>query len=99
MGKFFTGAKFHSKYSGTNQKLDSGKAWNVHYLDSLIVSGNNGRVLIGLGKDLFPETPAETWGGREQGEVQLLPRISCCNDATPNRVSSKLLHVPPHPTE
>ena len=52
---------------------------NIHYLDPLTVSGNKGR--IRSGRNLFPETPAETCG-RVQSKVQLLPRISYSNEAT-----------------
>ena len=56
---------------------------NVHNLDPFIVSGNKGRVYVGSGRHSLPETPAERCVGvYMQGKVQLLPRISCWNEAT-----------------
>jgi len=55
--------------------MHRGGVWiYVQYLNPLIVSRKKG---IGSVRDLFPDTPAETHMGRVQGDVLLVPLISC----------------------
>ena len=49
----------------------------IHYLDLLIVSENKES-----SRDFFPRNTSRNMRGYVQGEVQLLPRISCWNVRT-----------------